>query len=98
LHFNLLLVKSYLSGNNLNTTLGYPQMDIVSSKILAKNIKKQRGKLSLSQDQLARKADIPYSTYLKIESGYTPNPSIQTIANIAEALGVTVDLLIGRKT
>jgi len=73
-------------------------MDIVSSKILAKNIKKQRGKLSLSQDQLARKADIPYSTYLKIESGYTPNPSIQTIANIAEALGVTVDLLIGRKT
>ena len=72
-------------------------MDILSSKILAKNLRKQREKLSFSQDQLARKANIPYSTYLKIESGYTPNPSIQTIANIAEALGVTVDSLIGRK-
>ncbi len=72
-------------------------MDILSSKILAKNLRKQREKLRFSQDQLARKANIPYSTYLKIESGYTPNPSIQTIANIAEALGVTVDSLIGRK-
>lgn len=53
-------------------------MDIVSSKIISINIKKCRKKLGLSQDQLARKAEIPYSTYLKIESGYTPNPSIQT--------------------
>jgi len=30
----------------------------------------------------------------KIESGYTLNPSIQTIINIAEALNVTSDELI----
>ena len=69
-------------------------MDIVSSKLLSKNIKKYREKLGLSQDQLARKANIPYSTFLKIESGYTPNPSIQTIANVAEALDISVDQLI----
>lgn len=54
-------------------------------------------KSGLSQDQLARKANVPYSTYLKIESGYTPNPSIQTIINIAEALNLTIDELVGRK-
>ncbi len=69
-------------------------MDMMSSKTIAKNIKKYRKKLGLSQDQLARKANIPYSTYLKIESGYTLNPSIQTIANIAKALGVSLDELI----
>lgn len=72
-------------------------MDILSSKIISKNIKKYRRKSGLSQDQLARKANVPYSTYLKIESGYTPNPSIQTIINIAEALNLTIDELVGRK-
>jgi len=69
-------------------------MDTLSSKTLSKNIRKYRQKLGLSQDQLARKANIPYSTYLKIESGYTPNPSIQTVANIAKALNISIDALI----
>lgn len=72
-------------------------MDSLSSNPLASNIKKYRQKSGLSQDQLARKAGIPYSTYLKIESGYTPNPSIQAVASIAEALGVSIDELVGRK-
>ncbi len=73
-------------------------MDSLSSKTLASNIKKYRQKAGLSQDQLARTAGIPYSTFLKIESGYTPNPSIQAVASIAEALGVSIDELVGRKT
>ena len=72
-------------------------MDSLSSRTLASNIKKQRQKSGLSQDQLARKAGIPYSTYLKIESGYTPNPSIQAVLNIAKALSVSIDELVGRK-
>ena len=60
-------------------------------------ISKYRLKAGLSQDQLARKAGIPYSTFLKIESGYTPNPSIQAVVSIAGALGVTIDELVGRK-
>ena len=69
-------------------------MDILSRKNLSRNIKKLRAKAGLSQDSLARKAKIPYSTYIKIEAGYTPNPSIQTIVNISEALKVKVDDLI----
>ncbi len=71
-------------------------MDIVSSKVLSKNIKKLREHAGLSQDQMARKAGIPYSTYLKIENGVTPNPSIQTVLSIAEALGISLDKLVGR--
>lgn len=69
-------------------------MDIVSNKKLSKNIKKQREKVGLSQSKVAKKANIPLSTYLKVESGYTPNPSIQTVINIAEALGIMVDDLL----
>ena len=72
-------------------------MDSLSSKTLALNIKNHRQKSGLSQDQLARKAGIPYSTFLKIESGYTPNPSIRAVLNIADALGVSIDELVGRK-
>jgi transcriptional regulator with XRE-family HTH domain len=64
---------------------------------LASNIKKYRQKSGLSQDQLARKAGIPYSTFLKIESGYTHNPSIHAVVNIAEALGVSIDKLVGKE-
>ncbi len=69
-------------------------MDILSTKIISKNIKKYREKAGITQDNLARKADIPFSTYQKIEGGFTPNPSIQTLLNIANALGVKVDDLI----
>jgi transcriptional regulator with XRE-family HTH domain len=71
-------------------------LDILSSKTLSKNLKKLRTQAGLSQDQMARKAGIPYSTYLKIENGVTPNPSIQTVLNVAVALGVSLDALVGR--
>jgi transcriptional regulator with XRE-family HTH domain len=72
-------------------------LDIVSSKIVSKNVKKFRQRAGLSQDQMARKAGIPYSTYLKIENGTTPNPSIQNVLNIADALEISLDELVGRK-
>ena len=64
---------------------------------LGNRIKARRIKLKLSQDKLARKADIPFSTLVKIEAGYTPNPSIETMMKIADALEVTIDELLGRK-
>ena len=71
-------------------------MDIVSSRIISKHVKNLRNKTGLSQDQLARKANMPLSTYLKVENGVTPNPSIQTLLNIAEALDISLDELVGR--
>jgi len=69
----------------------------MSRTTLGKQIKTRRLKLNLSQDKLARKADIPFSTLVKIEAGYTTGPSIDTVAKIADALGVGLDELMGRK-
>ncbi|PIQ90521.1 MAG: hypothetical protein COV71_04060 [Candidatus Omnitrophica bacterium CG11_big_fil_rev_8_21_14_0_20_41_12] len=62
--------------------------------MLGENIRKVRKKRKLTQDKLARVADIPYTTLTKIETGVIKRPSVQAVAKIAEALSVTVDELI----
>jgi len=61
---------------------------------LGKRIKALRLKLQLSQDKFARKADIPYTTLTKIETGVIKKPSVFVMAKIAKALNMTVDELI----
>jgi len=61
---------------------------------IAKNIKKYRKERGLSQDKLARLADVAHATIIKIESGANKNPTIETLAKIAKALSVGVDDLI----
>lgn len=61
---------------------------------IAGNIKKYRQKMEISQDKLSKIADITYNTIIKIESGANKNPTIETLAKIAKALGVAVDDLI----
>lgn len=62
--------------------------------MIGDNIRKFRKKKSLSQDNLARLANIPYTTLTKIESNVVKQPSVQNVAKIAKALNVTVDELI----
>ena len=69
----------------------------MSSIKLDKRIKELRNKYKITQDRLAKKADIPFSTLAKIEAGYTPNPSMGTLIKIADAFGVGLDELLGRK-
>ena len=69
----------------------------MSSVNLGKRIKKFRAKLNISQDKLAKKADLPFSTLVKIEAGYTPNPSMETLIKLADALEVSMDELVGRR-
>ena len=61
---------------------------------LGQRIKVLRLKLQLSQDEFARKADIPYTTLTKIETGVIKKPSVFVMAKIAKALNITVDELI----
>lgn len=39
-------------------------------------------------------ADVTYNTIIKIESGGSQNPTINTLSKIAKALGVSVDELL----
>ncbi len=61
---------------------------------LGKKIKSFRLKLELSQDEFARKADVPYTTLTKIETGVIKKPSVFVMAKIAKALGVSIEDLI----
>lgn len=69
-------------------------MPSTNKSTIADNIKKYRNKLGVSQDRLSKLADVTYNTIIKIESGANTNPTIETLAKIAKALGVSVDDLI----
>jgi len=53
-----------------------------------------RKKKGLSQDQLAKLADIANNTMIKIEQGKNINPLLDTLKKIAKALEVGIDELI----
>ena len=67
---------------------------MTSGKTISENIKEVRAKLGLTQDDLAKKADIKYTTLMKVESGTVNKPSVQTMDKIARALGVSIEYLI----
>lgn len=63
----------------------------MSKTTIAKNIKKYRKEKGLSQDKLARLADIAHATIIKIESGGIQSPTIDTVQKIAKALSVGLE-------
>lgn len=61
---------------------------------LAKNIERLRKAKGLSQEKLARLADVANNTLIKMESGENQNPTLDTLKKVAKALGISVDDLI----
>jgi len=68
----------------------------MENNMLSANIKKLRKKHNLSQEQLAKKADITYSTLIKIESGNNTNPTLDTLQKLASVFKVKIDELVGK--
>ncbi len=66
------------------------------NNLLGRKIKELRLKKKLSQDELARKADVPYTTLTKIEIGVIKKPSVFVVAKIAKALNISLDKLINK--
>lgn len=62
--------------------------------IIAENIKKYRNKMGISQDKLSKLAGVTLHTITKIELGATPDPRINTVKRIADALDVSIDNLL----
>jgi len=65
--------------------------------MLSENIKRIRMQKGLSQDKLAKLANVTLTTLVKLESGSNDNPTIKTLKKIADALEISIDELIGRK-
>ena len=62
-------------------------------KILAENIRVDRARKKISQEYLAEQADITPQHLYRIENERVC-PTILVVANIAKALGVTLDKLL----
>lgn len=48
----------------------------------------------MSQEKLARLADVSNNTIVNIESGKQTNPTIETVSKIAKALDVSIEELL----
>lgn len=70
--------------------------EVVSSElVLGKRLQEARQNAGLTQQDLCQKAHLSYSTLAKIERGAIKSPSIFTIQSIADALGLSLDALLG---
>ena len=61
---------------------------------IAKTVKRLRKKMGISQEKLARLADVSNNTIINIEAGKQGNPTIETLKKIAKALNVSIGDLI----
>jgi FMN phosphatase YigB (HAD superfamily)/DNA-binding XRE family transcriptional regulator len=69
----------------------------MDEKGLGRRLQAVRVQAGLTQQALCHKAGLSYSTLTKIERGAIKSPSIFTIQGIANALGVSLDELMGNK-
>jgi len=61
---------------------------------IGRNIREMRMKQGISQDRLSKLTDLSLNTIVKIEAGKNKNPTIVTLAKIAQSFNVSVDALI----
>ncbi len=61
---------------------------------ISKNLRKMREAKGLSQEKLARLADVANNTIIKIEGEKNKNPTLDTLKKITKALSVSLDDLI----
>ena len=50
--------------------------------------------VGISQDVLSKRVNLDFHTIARIEAEATPNPTIETVKKIADALGVSLDDLM----
>lgn len=67
----------------------------MDEKGLGQRLQAARLRAGMTQQMLCQKANLSYSTLTKIERGAIKSPSIFTIQNIAAALDVSLDELLG---
>lgn len=60
-------------------------------KTIGEAIQKLRLDKELTQEELAIKADVSYTSLVKIERDQVKNPTIKTLKKLADALEVSVD-------
>lgn len=65
--------------------------------MLTKRLKELRKQKGWSQQKLAEKTDLSFNAITKIEQGLAKHPTLKTLVKLADAFGISIDELIGRK-
>lgn len=65
-----------------------------TKKSYLKNLKRFREQKGFTQEKLAQQSGVSYHTLIKIERGTIQDPRIETVVNIAKALGLSLDELV----
>jgi transcriptional regulator with XRE-family HTH domain len=65
---------------------------------IADNLKRLRKAKGWSQHKLSNEAGLSLTSITKLEQGVTTDPVISTIVKIANALGISLDELVDRKS
>jgi len=65
-----------------------------NNETIGDKIKLLRNKQGLTQDELARKSDLPYTTLTKIETNVIIKPTIRTVVKVTKGLGIGIDNLM----
>ncbi len=67
---------------------------IKKEETIGEKIQRERKRQGLTQIELAKKANMPYSTVAKIEGNAITKPTIQTVVKIAVGLEIKIDDLL----
>ncbi|MFA5287180.1 MAG: helix-turn-helix transcriptional regulator [Candidatus Omnitrophota bacterium] len=65
--------------------------------MLASRLKDLRKIKGWSQQKLAEKTDLSFNAITKIEQGLAKHPTLKTLIKLADAFGISIDELVGRK-
>lgn len=68
---------------------------MLDEKALGKRLQAMRRQKGFTQQTLCQQASLSYSTLAKIERGAIKSPSIFTVVSIAQAMGISLDELLG---
>lgn len=65
--------------------------------MISKRLKELRKEKGWSQQKLAEKTGLSFNAITKIEQGLAKHPTLKTLIKLAEAFGIGLDELVGRK-
>jgi XRE family transcriptional regulator, fatty acid utilization regulator len=77
-----------------NSLIGYVSE---VSMTIGRRVRERRMAQGLSQEQLARQADVSLNAVHKLEMGRITDPHFSTLSAIAHGLGTTVTKLVGEE-
>lgn len=66
--------------------------------MIAKRLKELRKERNWTQQKLAEKAGLSFNAITKIEQGAAEHPTLKSLLKLADALKISLDELVGRKS